>query len=409
MSSTPSEPGGRRVSPAAVASGSVGFAVAIIVVALNLRPAVAGVGPVLNTLRHSLGLSSTGASVLTAAPVFAFGAVAPAGPWLARRIGLHRTIMVLIVLVLAGLVVRLGPDVGTLFTGTLIAASAIAAANVLLPVVIKRDFPARTGLLMGLYTTALVGSGAAAAGLSVPVGDAIGHGWRGELGIWALLAAVGVVMWAPYARHDTRVVAVAAPEESVARLRHDPLAWTVTLFFGLQSLSFYAVLSWLPSLYQDHGYSAGAAGGLLSLSGLVQIPAALVLPSIATRMARQEILVVGCVVFTAGGLAGILIAPTTVPALWVVILGIGQGSAFAVALSLLVLRTRAHGSTAQLSSMAQSIGYLIAGLGPLLVGALHATTNSWHDPFILLLVLLVPELVTGLRAAAPGYVRTTAT
>jgi len=176
----------------------------------------------------------------------------------------------------------------------------------------------------------------------------------------------------------------------------------------LQSLSFYAVLNWLPSLYQDHGYSASAAGGLLSLSALVQVPVALVLPSVATRMVRQESLVAGSLVLTAFGLVGILVAPTTAAALWVVILGVGQGAAFAVALTLLVLRTRAHGSTAQLSAMAQSIGYLIAGLGPLVVGALHAATNGWHAPIEFLLVLLVPQLITGLRAAAPGFIRTTA-
>jgi MFS transporter, CP family, cyanate transporter len=386
----------------------VGFAVAIVVVALNLRPAVASVGPVLDSLRHELGLSSTAASVLTAAPVFCFGALAALGPWLSRRVGLRRAVLLLVSAILVGLVVRIGPDTATLFAGTLIAASGIAAANVLLPVIIKRDFAERTGLMMGLYTTAVVGSAAAGAGLTVPLGDAIGHDWRGGLGIWAVAAAIGVALWAPHARDD-RAAPRTEPTQAVARLRHDPLAWMVTVFFGLQSLSFYAVLSWLPSLYQDHGYSAAAAGGLLSLSALVQLPGALVLPALATRMRRQQSLVVGSVVLTAIGLAGILAAPTTVAPLWVVILGLGQGGAFTLAVTLLVLRTRTHGSTAQLSAMAQSIGYLIAGLGPLLVGALHAATNGWHVPLAFLLALLVPEALTGARAAAPGFIRITAT
>jgi CP family cyanate transporter-like MFS transporter len=392
---------------AAYAAGSVGFAIAVVVVSLNLRPAVASVGPMLDTLRRDLGLSSVGASVLTAAPVFCFGALALVGPWLARRVGLRRAIVVVVSAILLGLVVRIGPDIGTLFVGTLIAAAGIAAANVLMPVIIKRDFPNSTGLMMGLYTAALVGSAAAGAGLTVPIGNAIGHEWRGGLGIWAIAAAIGLALWLPHLRGD-RVAAVVATAYVPAQLRRDPLAWMVTGFFGLQSLNFYAVLNWLPSLYQDHGYSATSAGGLLSLSALVQLPVALVLPAIATRMPRQGTLVIGSVVLTAIGFVGILVAPTTAAVLWVVILGLGQGAAFAIALTFLVLRTHSHGSTGQLSAMAQSIGYLIAGLGPLIVGALHAATGGWHVPLVFLLVLLVPETVIGLRAAAPGFVRLTA-
>ena len=226
------------------------------------------------------------------------------------------------------------------------------------------------------------------------------------LGVWAVVAAVGVVIWVPHLRGD-RVAEVEAGHVP-APLRHDSLAWLVTLFFGLQSLNFYAVLNWLPSLYQDHGYSAAAAGGLLSLSALVQLPVALVLPAVATRMQSQRVLVVGAVALTATGFVGILVAPTTVAALWVVILGLGQGAAFAIALTLLVLRTRTHESTTQLSAMAQSVGYLIAGIGPLVVGALHAGSGGWTTPIVFLLILLVPETVAGLRAAAPGFVRAAA-
>jgi CP family cyanate transporter-like MFS transporter len=379
------------------------YAIAVVLVSFNMRLAVASVGPSLTAIRHSLGLSSTGASVLTAAPVFCFGGLAMAGPWLGRRFGLRRAILVVLSAVLLGLLVRIGPDIATLFIGTLIIASGIAAANVLMPVLIKRDFPDATGLMMGVYTAAVVGSAAAGAGLTVPIGDAIGHGWRGGLGIWAVLAAIAIALWLPHVRGDRAAVAVDSLQVP-AQLRRDPLAWMVTGFFGLQSLNFYAVLSWLPSLYQDHGYSAASAGGLLSLSALVQLPVALVLPAVATRMRRQEALIIATVGLTAVGFVGILVAPTTLAVLWVVILGLGQGAAFAIGLTLLVLRTRTHDSTAQLSAMAQSFGYLIAGLGPLVVGALHSSSGGWHVPLVFLLILLIPEAVTGLRAAAPGFI-----
>jgi CP family cyanate transporter-like MFS transporter len=362
------------------------YAIAVVLVSFNMRLAVASVGPSLTAIRHSLGLSSTGASVLTAAPVFCFGGLAMAGPWLGRRFGLRRAILVVLSAVLLGLLVRIGPDIATLFIGTLIIASGIAAANVLMPVLIKRDFPDATGLMMGVYTAAVVGSAAAGAGLTVPIGDAIGHGWRGGLGIWAVLAAIAIALWLPHVRGDRAAVAVDSLQVP-AQLRRDPLAWMVTGFFGLQSLNFYAVLSWLPSLYQDHGYSV-----------------ALVLPAVATRMRRQETLIIATVGLTAVGFVGILVAPTTLAVLWVVILGLGQGAAFAIGLTLLVLRTRTHDSTAQLSAMAQSFGYLIAGLGPLVVGALHSSSGGWHVPLVFLLILLIPEAVTGLRAAAPGFI-----
>lgn len=397
MTRTGAEPG----TASARRTRQVGFAVACVLVAANLRAAVASVGPELDAIRHDLQLSPAGAAVLTALPVFCFGALAPAGTWLSRRLGLRPAVAVVCAMLVLGLTVRIGPDAATLFAGTLLAASGIAVGNVLLPVVIKRDFARRTGLMMGLYTTAVTGSAAAGAGLTVPLGDAIGHGWRGGLGVWAVAAAVALVVWLPHGRADGQSAGVARPSAS---LRRDRLAWMVTLFFGLQSMSFYAVLGWLPSLYRSHGYSAAAAGGLLSLSSLVQIPVALLLPTLATRLRRQHSLVVLAVVLTAAGLSAILAAPTAAAVLWVVILGVGQGAAFAVALTLLVLRTREHAATAQLSAMAQSIGYVIAGLGPLLVGGLHAATGGWWVPLTVLLVLLVPETVTGLRAARPGFV-----
>lgn len=388
----------RRARPTAL----LGLAVAIVLVAANLRPAVASVGPLLTDIRADLGMSATVAAVLTALPVFCFGVLAPIGPRLTRRLGLHRSVLALMAAVIVGLVVRLGPNAATLFVGTLLAAGGISVANVLLPVIIKRDFAGHTGLMMGLYSTALTGSAAAGAGLSVPLADAIGHGWRGGLGAWALLAVAALLLWLPYARADT------AAEVEQARggpaLWRNRLAWMVTIFFGMQSLSFYAVLNWLPSLYQSHGYSDAAAGGLMSLSSIVQVPIALTLPSVATRMRSQRALVILSVVMTALGFLGLLLAPTAAAVLWVVVLGIGQGAAFPLALTLLVLRTREHRSTAALSAMAQSVGYSFAGFGPLAFGALHAVSGGWSVPLIVLLVLLVPQLVMGLQSAAPKFV-----
>jgi len=364
----------------------------IALVAFNLRPAVASVGPVLPEARADLSLSGVGAAFLTFLPVLCFGLLAVAAPRLARRSGIEPVLLGMLVAVAIGLVGRVLDGPALLYLGTALAGGAIAVGNVLVPPLIKRDFPDRTGLMMGVYTMTVSGSAALAAGLTVPVGDVIGFGWRGALGVWAVPAVLAAVAWIPQVRAHTRP----AQPPSGPSLARSGLAWQVTIYFGLQSLSFYAVLAWLPSIYREYGMSPAAAGLLLSVAGLVQIPVALVLPSLATRAANQVTYIAGSTLLIGLGLAGVLLAPTSAPYLWAVLIGVGQGACFALGLNLFVLRTRRVHETAQLSAMAQSIGYVICAFGPLLVGVLHETARSWTVPLVLLLVLLVPQLVCGM-------------
>jgi CP family cyanate transporter-like MFS transporter len=381
-------------------AGSIRLAAAVVLVAINLRLVIGSLGPELDRVRDGLGLSDTATSVLTALPVFVFGVLALAGPWLSHRLGLRRSILVVLVLLVAGSVLRIGPDGFTLFAGTLLGATGIAIANVLMPVVARREFPTRTGLMLGVTTTATIGSVAVAAGLTVPIANALGSGWRGGLGIWAALTGLTLLVWLPFALQEHEPDEGEAPHLSRAMLRN-PLAWMITLFFGLQSLNVYVVVNWLPSIYHDHGYSHSAAGGLLALLSLVQLPVALVVPSIASRLRSQHGIVVGVIICSAIAFTGLLFAPTSPTLLWLIVLAFAQGAAFPLCLSFVVLRARSHAETAQLSTMMQSIGYLIAGIGPLVFGAIHAATNSWRGPIIFLIVLLVPELIAGLRAATP--------
>jgi CP family cyanate transporter-like MFS transporter len=378
------------------------FPAALVFVAFNLRLIIASLGPELEHVRAGLGLSSAETSLLTALPVFCFGVLALAGPWLAHRLGLRRTLLTLLLLMLAGTLLRVGPDVATLFAGTFLAAAGIAVANVLMPVLARQEFPRHTGAILGLTTMATLGSVAAAAGLTVPLADATGAGWRGGLGIWAAVTLLAVLAWWPFAARQPATADVELAHVTVALLR-TPLAWMVTLFFGLISFNVYVVVNWLPTLYADHGYSHAAAGALVSVNVLVQLPEALLVPSIASRMRNQYPIVVAVVLLTAVGFLGILLSPTSPAVLWVAILGLGQGTGFPLALTFLVVRSRTHAETVQLSTLMQSVGYVVAGVGPLVVGALHAATHSWRGPLVLLLVLLVPELVCGLRAASPGF------
>jgi MFS transporter, CP family, cyanate transporter len=375
------------------------LAVGMILLAANLRPAAAGIGPLLGRIQTDTGLSSFGAGVLTTLPVLCFGALAPLAPVLTRRLGERTTVAVALAVLLLGLLVRLVPGLGFLFLGTALAGAAIAVGNVLLPVLVRGNFPDRIGLLTGLYTTSLVGFAALAAGVSVPVANAFGGGWRPGLAIWAVPAVIALAVWAPQLRRRQPAAVGTGRRVGARSLLRDPVAWSVTLFFAVQSAGFYATLAWLPSVFHSHGISTTKSGLLLSLSLVAGLIPALTLPSLAARahdQVRFVVAVIGCI---AAGWLGVILAPTAAPYAWAILLGLGQNAAFPLALTLIVLRGGSVTNTAGLSTLVQTVGYLVAALGPLAIGALHDATGSWTPPLIVLLSLLAPQLVLGLAAA----------
>ena len=376
------------------------LAIGMVVVAANLRPAAAGIGPLIDRIQSDTGLSNAGADILVALPVFCFGALAPLAPVLARRFGARPAIGGAMALLLAGLLVRLLPGIAFLFVGTAIAGTAIAVGNVLLPVLVRGNFPDRVGLLTGMYSTTLIGFAALAAGVSVPVADAFGGGWRPGLAIWAVPAAVALLVWAPQLRRRRDGSAPPADEVAGARsLLHDRVAWAVTMFFAIQSAGFYATLAWLPSVFHSHGASNSKAGLLLSIALVVGLIPALTVPTLAARARDQRVFVYGFVACIAAGWIGVIVSPMSVPYLWVVFLGFGQNAAFPLALTLIVLRGGTVTSTAGLSTLVQTVGYLIAAVAPLAIGAVHDITGSWTPALFVLLALLIPQLLVGLAAA----------
>ena len=378
----------------------------IAVVAFNLRPAITGVGPVLPDVETGLGLSGVEAALLTTLPLACFGLLGPAGPGLARRLGLELTLGAALGVITVGILLRSGPNVATLYIGTALAGCAIAVCNVLLPAVVKRDFPRHPGLATGAYTTVLGGTAALSAAVAVPLGHAVGRGWRGALGIWLVPAAIAFVVWLPRLRGHTRPPRTEAAAGVRALLR-DPLAWALSFYMGIQSLLFYATAAWLPTLYQARGYSETDAGLILAVLTVVGLPTGIIVPTLAARRRDQRAWAAGGAVWTAIGLAGITFAPTAAPYVWAVILGTGVGATFPLALTLVVLRSRTAHDTARLSAFSQSVGYLIAALGPVVVGALHDVTGSWRTAFLLLLALTVPELLFGFASGRSGYVAST--
>ncbi|MPZ88614.1 MAG: MFS transporter, partial [Nitriliruptorales bacterium] len=391
---------GNTTRPRPETAGRTGgwlLGVAIVLAAVNLRPAVASVGPVLDDIRLDLGLSGAAASVLTALPILCFGAGALVAPRLARRFSSEITLVAVFAATTVGLVLRLGPDAVTLFAGTFLAGAAIAVANVLIPAMVKREFASRTGLMMGLYVGVTVVGASVAAAIAVPAAEALGGQWRAGLGVWALPAALAFAVWvAVTASRRRRSVPDDRTTDAPTSLLGDPVAWQVTVFMGLQSLGFYALLSWLPSVYRSYGISPEVAGQLLSLMIILGVPTALLFPSLLTRSAQQSGWALAATALIGAGLLGLLLAPSASPYVWATLIGIGMGAAFPLALTLVVLRTRDVHDAAQLSTMSQSVGYVLAAAGPFVFGLLHDLSHGWMLPVGFLLVLLVPQTIAGL-------------
>jgi CP family cyanate transporter-like MFS transporter len=377
---------------------------AIVAVALNQRPAVVAVAPLLGDLRDDTGLSSAMAGLLTTVPVLCFGAFAPVAPRLAQRVGLETAVAASLVLLAGGIALRLLSPTALLYAGSLLAGAAIALANVLLPAYVKREF-ARPGAVMGAYSAALNIGAAAGAALTLPLAVALEVDWRTALGLWLFLALGALVLWLPVAGTGRahRDSGPPPPGGSWALLRL-PLARRVCAFIAMQSVQFYAVAAWLPTLLADAGIPRSEGGLLLGLSNVVGAAGALLAPAQAGRMRGQRPLVAFVVAAYAVGLTGLLVSPATGTAVWVCAWGVAQGSGFALALTLIVLRSPTPLVAARLGGVAQCVGYLVAASGPLLLGALHDLTAGWSWPLALLLAAVVPMAWAGWGAARDAVV-----
>ena len=378
--------------------------VAVAAAGLNLRTAITSLPPIFPDLQTQLHLSSAALSLLAATPVICFGVVSAFAAWLNRRFGEETILLVALGVLTAGLLLRGAAPNIMLFPGTALAASAIAILNVLLSSMVKRRWPQRAGLLIGIYLTALSVGAILAALISVPLYRSSGGSVRLALGVWAVPAALAVLLWLPQLRYRGAGAGAGSPPPAAgARIKvyRYALAWQVTAFMGLQSLLYYAALSWLPTIFADRGTSAVTAGNLLALMGVGNLATSLIVPVIAHRSPGQRALVVPSLIGTAAGLAGSLWAPLDQAPLWVLVLGVSQGSCLALAIFFMMARSPDPGVAASLSGFSQSVGYLVAATGPLAVGLIHTATGSWNLPVALLLVLAGGELTVGVLAGRP--------
>lgn len=361
------------------------FIVLMFMVGLNLRPAMSSVAPLLNRLQENAGLSASAAGVLTTLPVLFLGLTAPLAPMIGRRIGSERALSAALLLLATGLWVRVLPFPGLLYVGTAMAGSAIGLAGTLLPALVKRELPASADLLTGLYTMALCLGGALGAGLSVPFMQWLGD-WQASLVSWALLALTTLIVWMRYAPAPNNTSVLQRPAaQPLSALLKQPLTWQVMLFMGIQSSMAYIVFGWLPTLLIARGYTEATAGWTMAVSIMCQLISALSAPWFARLYRDQRPALLLVLLCTALGLVFLLAAPLGWRWPGAVLLGLGQGGSFSLALSLLVLRTANERLAGQLSGLVQGGGYTLAALGPFGVGLLlQAGASTQHIAWLLL-------------------------
>lgn len=378
--------------------------VAIVLTGLNLRTAVTSVGPVLEEIQHGLRIPSGLVGLITAIPVLCFAMIGFTGPPLAIRYRDSRVLAGAMLAMAGGLILRSAAHALWLFLfGTALAMVGGALGNVLLPGLVKRFFPARTGLLVGAYSTAMAVGGAVAAVVAAPIAAVAGaDGWRWSLGAWAVLSLIATLPWLAIAARR----AAARRTDTAIRIRdlvYSRTAIAMAIFFGLLSAQGYVIIGWSPQYLRDMGLSAATAGLLLGINSIVIVPINAVVPALTVRPHLQRPLLLAFVGCYLAGWIGLWVAPTAVPWLWMTVLAVGAGM-FAMVLTLMGLRARTPETTAALSSTTQGWGYLLAGAGPLLVGVLRGSTGSYTGMFVLMLISLAGLTVTGWLVTQDRYV-----
>ena len=386
---------------------------AIVLVSFTMRGAIAAVPPLIGDLSADLGLTQAGASLLTSLPVLMFALAAPVAAVLGRRLGTGRAVVIGLVLIGVGTLGRVVAGVPTLLVGTAVIGVGITIANVLVPVVIKRDFGLGAGRVTGYFVATMAIGATATSALSVPVAELLG--WRGALAIWTVLVPAAMLGWwlhvvrgedPPRRVAHTPDVAQAAPEHRDGFVWRLPLAWALAIAFGTQSALYYSLTTWLPSILVDRAdVTPGVAGVALGLFQLSAIPTALTIAGL-TRLRRSQGWI-GATIAVAWStfLVGLIVAPDLWP-LWTVLGGLGQGAGFTFVLTLIVLRSGDEHVVRALGSMGQLVGYLVGAAGPFVVGWLAQTTGGWAAPAGFMLALAAALGVASLVAGRDVVVRT---
>ena len=377
--------------------------VGILFIAINLRPALASIGPLIDDIRQSTGLSNLLLGLLTTLPLIAFSVISILAPVVTKKFGATRVLLAALFLLSVGILIRSLPWIPALYIGTLLLGIAIAFGNVLLPSLTKQNFPEKSGAITSLYSGTMAIGASLAAGVSVPLAASLG--WQGSLKTWAILAVIAFFVWLPQLWSLKKVTSTKSYLHAMQNMMKQRLAWKVALFMGLQSFTFYVILAWLPILLISRGYENGSAGWMLSLSQATGIFGSMLIPFIAGKKKSQQKIVAVLISLEIISLIGLLFPGFSSEWIWISIIGFVLGGSFGLALLFLVLRSSDSETTTELSGMAQSMGYFIAAFGPVLIGSLFDFTNNWNYPIAALIILATIKLYMGLEAGREGTVK----
>ncbi|KYG71730.1 CP family cyanate transporter-like MFS transporter [Roseivirga ehrenbergii] len=376
----------------------------ILFIAINLRPALASVGPLVSTIRESTGLSNSMLGLLTALPLLAFGVVSMLTTLFTKRFGMAATLAGALLLITIGILVRSIDFIPALYIGTILSGIGIAFGNVLLPSLVKRNFESNSGLITSLYSGVMAVGAATAAGISVPLAQNEVFGWRGALAIWALLSFAAFFIWIPQIWRIKKAKKHRNFLKAMKHLTRSALAWKVAVFMGLQSFAFYVILAWVPDILQSRGFDASYSGWMLSLSQGTGVLGSLVIPIWAGRKKDQRSIILVLVLLEAISLVGLMFPQAGLVPIWVSLIGFALGGSFGLVLMLIIFRSEDSETAAELSGMAQSIGYLIAATGPILFGSIFDLTGNWSYSLAFLLAIALLKLYVGLGAGKPGKI-----
>lgn len=365
--------------------------IGILLASLTLRPPVAAIGPLVPEIQQALGISATQLGILTAVPVLCFGIGAFAGPAIVRLLGLDRTLMALLVLISLAVGLRSWFGFPELLVGTTVIGLAIAVANVILPSIVRERFPKKVAVVTAAYTLLLSISASGAASSAVPMSSALG-GWAWVLLLWGAPAVLAALVWFT----QSRAAFVPLPAEhhraETQSVYRSPISWALVGFFGFQSLGFYALLSWLPSLLIDGGRTAAEAGALLGLCTIVGVPTGIAL---AANLGRFRSLSLAAALTSSFTLAGMMLLLTPFQVAGAIVIGFGQAATFPISLNLISTRATTAVQTTQLSALSQGVGYILAAIGTFLFGYLREITNAWIVPVLLLVVITAVQVFAG--------------
>jgi CP family cyanate transporter-like MFS transporter len=380
----------------------------IVLVAANLRTAVAALSPIFAEIRAEFDVSSIGVGLLGMLPPVCFALFGLIAPRFTRRLSLEAVVLLALAVMLVGHLVRAAAgSFAVLAIGSAVTFAGMGVGNVLLPPLVKRYFPDRIGLVTSLYATVMSVSTLLPPLVAVPVADAAG--WHVSVGMWALVTVLAILPWLRIlvshrpAHPDSDVEVETAQPAMAGRVWRSPLAWAMAVLFAVSSLNAYAMFAWLPQILHDvAGVPPLDAGALLSVYAGMGIPAGLLVPLLAARLRNVALLIYVAVAFFVVGYLGLILVPGTATWLWVALAGLGP-LLFPLCLVLINLRTRTHAGSVALSGFTQGLGYTLGALGPLAVGVLHQLTASWTLALVVLTATALAAAIAGSIAARPHY------